>query len=296
MRPMEIQPECYACLEQLVHLVVDLSSSDKIVKKQAAAAALEILGREFPRPGAIPALIASRFQRAIREVSGTPDPFASRKAAATAFLARMHRRLGAACGQDLASLLELAAAGNAIDFFRAEDEVGRELLSGVEFEVSHLAELRAALAGSPGLLLYLADNAGEQFFDLPLVANLRSRGWRVVYVVKGGPVQNDLTREDLRSSGLGTALEPVADTGASTVGLDLSEASPGFRAQFAAARLILAKGMGHFETMSHLGDPRVFFLLQAKCTAVAAALGVPPQAFVLARSPAISLDNSREAG
>jgi uncharacterized protein with ATP-grasp and redox domains len=41
--------------------------------------------------------------------------------------------------------------------------------------------------------------------------------------------------------------------------------------------------MGHFETMSHLTDPRLFFLLQAKCSPVAQALGVPRGSFVLRR-------------
>ena len=42
-----------------------------------------------------------------------------------------------------------------------------------KFGYSDLEHFRRELAGPPGLLLYLADNAGEQFFDLPLVALLR---------------------------------------------------------------------------------------------------------------------------
>jgi hypothetical protein len=280
---MEIRPQCRACLERLIHLTVDLATVDARLKRQAAAAALEIVAEDLSQAGAIPALIASRFQRAIQEISGNQDPFAPRKAMETAYLARMHRRLAPAYGEDLVSILKLAALGNAVDFFRAEAEVTRELLAPVEFAVADLAELHLASQGAKGLLLYLADNAGEQFFDLPLVAHLRRQGWRVVYVVKGGPIQNDLTRGDLYDSGLGEALEPVTDTGARTVGLDLRDVSAGFRAHFEAAQIILAKGMGHFETMSHLGDPRVFYLLQAKCTAVARALEVDRGAFVFAR-------------
>ena len=61
----------------------------------------------------------------------------------------------------------------------------------------------------------------------------------------------------------------------------LAKASPEFRQRFADADLILAKGMGHFETLAHLDDPRIFFLLQAKCRPIAAALGVPPLSLVL---------------
>jgi damage-control phosphatase, subfamily I len=294
MRLMKISPECRACLERLVDLTVDLATEDPGLRGRAAAAAREIIAQEIPKPGAIPALIASRFHLAIQEITGTPDPFAARKAAATALLARMHRRLTPGYGDDLESLLKLAAVGNAVDFFRREAEVTRELLSPARLGVWDLPHFRRALKGPKGLILYLADNAGEQFFDLPLVAGLRRRGWQVLYVVKGGPIQNDLTREDLAASGLGGALAPVADPGCRLVGLDLEGASPAFRARYDQAAVIVAKGMGHFETMSHWGDPRVFFLLQAKCAPVARALGVAPGAFVLARAATIYLDTGGE--
>ena len=50
--------------------------------------------------------------------------------------------------------------------------------------------------------------------------------------------------------------------------------------------------MGHFETLSHLPDPRLYFLLQAKCDPVARALGVARRTFVFCRTPAISLDTA----
>jgi uncharacterized protein with ATP-grasp and redox domains len=261
---MEISPECPACLKRLVALTVELATPDPDLKRRAAAAAREIMAEELVRPGAIPALIASRFHRAIQEIACNPDPFAPRKAAEIAYLARMYRRLAPAFGNDLAALLRLAALGNAIDFFRAEAEVTRELLAPATLGRWDLPGLRRLLEGPKGLLLYLADNAGEQFFDLPLVRGLRRRGWRVLYAVKGGPIQNDLTREDLRASALEEALAPLTDTGSRTVGLDLDDVSPGFLAHYQSAQIILAKGMGHFGTMSHLNDPRVFFLLQAK--------------------------------
>ena len=286
---MAIRPECYPCLERLVGLAVELATPDPEVRRQALKSARRLLDQEFG-PDAIPAAIANRMLPAIYRLSGNPDPFAARKAAGTALAARMHQRLAPAYGDDLESLLRLAAAGNALDFFRGEAEVAREMLTRVEFGINAVPAFRQELAGPPGLILYLADNAGEQFFDRPLVSSLRRRGWRVVYAVKAGPIQNDLTLEDLEASGLRGALEPVVDTGARTVGLELPGVSPGFRELYDAARLIVAKGMGHFETMSHLADPRVWFLLQAKCAPVAQALGVDLNAFVFARAPVIALD------
>jgi len=295
MRSMAIRPECYSCLERLVGLAVELATPDPEVRRQAIKAAVRRLDQEFG-PDAIPAAIANRLLRIKNHLSGNQDPFAARKAAVTAWAARMHQRLSPAYGDDLESLLRLAAVGNAIDFFRGEAEVTREMLARVEFEISAAPAFRQELAGPPGLLLYLADNAGEQFFDRPLVSSLRCRGWRVLYAVKAGPIQNDLTLEDLKASGLLDALEPVVDTGARTVGLDLHGVSPGFRELYEAARLIVAKGMGHFETMSHLADPRVWFLLQAKCSPVAQALGVDLNAFVFDQTPVVSLDTPGQTG
>ncbi len=280
---MELRPECYPCLERLADLTVGWATEDAALQDQARQAAREIIARDF-LPGAIPACIANRYHLAIQEITGNPDPFASPKAAQSAYLARMWARIAPGYGQDLESLLMLAVLGNVIDFFRTEAEVHQDFLSPPAFGICRLEDFRERLAAPPGLVLYLADNAGEQFFDRPLVEFLRGRGRRVLYVVKGGPIQNDLTREDLYASGLGEALEPLTDTGARTVGLELDRVSPEFRKLYESARIILAKGMGHFETMSRLNDPRIFFLLQAKCEPVARALGAPRGAFVFSRA------------
>ena len=292
---MAIRPECYPCLSRLVALTVELATPDQEVQRRACRAARQVLDQEFGSE-AIPAAIANQCLRVIRQISGNADPFAARKAAMTAFAERLQPLLAPVYGEDLEALLRLAAVGNAFDFFRGEAEVSREMLAPVDFGVSHLPDFRKELAGPPGLLLYLADNAGEQFFDLPLVTRLRQEGWQVIYVVKGGPIQNDLSREDLAASGLTEALQPLADTGARTVGLELSQASPEFQELYGSARIILAKGMGHFETMSHLHDPRLWFLLQAKCAPVARSLGVERNTFVFARAAAICLDTGGGTG
>jgi damage-control phosphatase, subfamily I len=286
---MAIQDECYACMKRLATLTVEMATSDMRLQLRARHAAHQILEQEF-KSGAIPATIANRFLSLIHRITGNDNPFAARKAAATAFAARMQRLIGPAYGDGLEPLLRLAVVGNAFDFFRGEAEVSRVMQTPIKFRISHSHDFQQELTRASGLLLYLADNAGEQFFDQPLVAWLRRQGWQVLYVVKGGPVQNDLTREDLAASGLEEGLEPVVDTGARTVGLELSQASPEFLKLFETARIILAKGMGHFETMSHFGDPRLWFLLQAKCSPVARSLGVDQDTFVFIRASAISLD------
>ncbi len=286
---MEICPECRPCLERLVELTVELATDDPRLRREAHDEALAIISREFA-PGAIPALIANKFHLAIQEASGNPDPFTRRKASETAYLARMYARVAPGYPANLTSLIKLAAVGNALDFFRGRVEMTRDILADVDLGVADFPSLEKRLSGPPGLMLYLADNAGEQFFDRPLLEYLRGLGWQVLYVIKGGPIQNDLTREDLEASGVGAALLPVVESGARTVGLVLNEVSPQFLRLYSQAQIIIAKGMGHFETLSRTRDPRLFFLLQAKCRPVAQALGVPRGTFVFQHAPGISLD------
>ena len=201
MRPMAIRPECHPCLERLVGLAVELATPDPEVRRQALESACRCLDQEFgpgrhSRGHRQP--VAPHYPSPLRK----PDPFAARKAAATAWAARIYQRLAPAYGDDLESLLRLAAVGNAMDFFRGEAEATREMLTRVEIEIAAAPAFHQELAGPPGLLLYLADNAGEQWFDRPLVSSLRRRGWQVIYAVKAGPIQNDLTLEDLKASGL----------------------------------------------------------------------------------------------
>jgi hypothetical protein len=287
MRSMRMLSECDGCLARLIRQTVELATPDPQIQARAEAAASDQVRRES-HPEAIPALLANRFHRTIQTITGNPDPFAARKDAETALLSRLAAATAPGFDADLASLVRLAVLGNAVDFFRDEAEVSRQMRLPVEFAIDHLPRFRARLAQAPGLLLYLADNAGEQHFDRFLLQGLRERGWQVLYVVKGGPIQNDLTREDLAASGLAADLKPVVDTGARTVGLVLEECSPAFQDLYRQADLIVAKGMGHFETMSHLADPRLFFLLQAKCRPVAQALGIPRLAFALAHAAEIT--------
>jgi len=277
---MKIRPECQRCLANLIDQTVAAATEAADVQEAARRRARAILAAEFG-PAAIPAVIANRFHQAIKEATGNPDPFQVRKRRETALARQVAAQLPLPTPPDPEKLLALAAAGNALDFFRSGAEIVRDMLAPVAFVASDLAAWERRRQGPPGLLLYLADNAGEQFFDLPLVRCWRQAGWQVYYVVKGRPIQNDLTREDLEASGLAPELAPVVDTGAATVGLELEQASPAFRDLFRRADLILAKGMGHFETLASRADQRLFFLLQAKCAPVAAALGVPERAFVL---------------
>ena len=124
------------------------------------------------------------------------------------------------------------------------------------------------------------DNAGEEPFDLPLVRLLGEYA-PVTYVVKESPVQDDITLEDLEKFGVVGELPRVMSTGTDTPGVDMDMASDEFKAEFAAAGLVLAKGMGYWETLTELpARGKVFHLLKAKCRPVADSLGVALNSYI----------------
>jgi uncharacterized protein with ATP-grasp and redox domains len=132
------------------------------------------------------------------------------------------------------------------------------------------------LAKNGHSILFLADNAGEIVFDTLLVEQLKNMGLTVTYVVKGGPIINDATLEDVEFSGMNKLADNILTTGTDAVGLLLKEVSPEFMKVYNAAELVFAKGMGYAETLTEYKLTKPHFLLfRTKCNPVANFFCVP---------------------
>jgi len=120
-------------------------------------------------------------------------------------------------------------------------------------------------------ILYLADNAGEIFFDRLLIEQLPHE--KVTLAVKGGPIINDATRRDAMAAGLDDLVDLI-DTGSDAPGILLYNCFTKFRRHFANADLIISKGQGNYEAL-HRSPLNIFFLFKVKCSHVAGQLGCP---------------------
>lgn len=264
---MKAGPECLECLQKLVRQTTELATSDPGVRSKIEREVTKILERLSPNT--VPPTLSNEFHPIIKELSGNPDPFRERKlreieAAGLAF--SKIRPKG-----DLRSCVEIAAQGNAIDFFVDPESLDRELSGSPNFAIDDIAKLESKLEGARDIL-YLADNAAEVFFDLPLLTFLSGKA-RVGYAVKESPVQNDLALGDLQLTGLRLPAEIIPSS--ATVGFYPDRASPQLRERFARADLVVAKGMGNYETLSELPqEGRFFYVFRAKCPPVARSLGV----------------------
>jgi damage-control phosphatase, subfamily I len=290
---MKLAPDCYECLQRLVRQAADLATGDASVKQKATEEATKILDSEFSY-SQLSIVIATKIHKVVREITGNPDPYRAMKEREMTLARQLYPELSlqaeaANQGQggkrsdprkeEFRGCLELAAAANAIDFFREPDSIKEDIRKPVSFALDDSEQLEAILVRA-GRVLYLADNAGEVYFDLPLVKWMKKFA-RVVYVVKPAPVQDDLTLEDIREICLDREFGEVISTGIASPGVVFSLASARFKREFESADLIFAKGMGHYEALSELPpEGRFFYCLKAKCKPVAESLGVSLNSYV----------------
>ncbi len=275
---MKVASECYQCLGRLVRQVAELSTSDESLRAEALAEGLKIVDDNFSYD-VVSIAIATKIHRAIKDITGNPDPYRGMKDEEMRISRELFEEISSTYTEDFKGYLALSVLGNAIDFFRDFDTIREDMRGTVKFSLDDSSRFESKLKDAKAVL-FLADNAGEVFFDLPLVKWMGQFA-KVTYVVKESPVQNDLTLEDLRMTGLENQFDAVITTGTATPGVILSLASAQFNREFESTDLILAKGMGYYEALTELPDDgRVLHCLKAKCKPVADSLGVAMDSYV----------------
>ena len=274
---MKASKYCYECLQKLACQAAELATNDEQSKIRATDGGLKILGDNFSLDS-VSIVVATKIHDAVKSITGNTDPYRQMKDKDIAVARELSKQIKVE-HDSFRSCLKFAALGNTIDFFRPLDVIRQDMKGQVNFAIDDSERFEARLKHARRVL-YLADNAGEMFFDLPFLTWMR-RWASVAYVVKAAPVQDDVTLEDIRRVGLEAELGEIMNTGTATPGIDFSLASAEFKREFNSADLIFAKGMGYYESLSELpAEGRVFHCLRAKCQPVADSLGVPINSYV----------------
>ncbi len=269
---MKITDTCYRCLTQLVYQAAGMATEDECLRETAVREGLKTLEESFSGDK-VSIVVATALHDAIKNSTGNPDPYRELKRKEIELAGAIYRDMKVNVPDDFYALLKLAAKGNILDFFRPLDTIKEEMEKDVVFAIDDTERLEEKIKEAR-YILFLADNAGEMFFDLPLLKWMRHYA-RAVYVVKAGPVQNDITREEIAAAGLKGEFGEVMDTGTATPGIDFGVASRQFINAFNSADLVFAKGMGYYESLSEIpAYGRVFHCLVAKCQPVADSIGV----------------------
>ena len=281
---MKLAPSCYDCLKRLVWQAAELATQDTLLRQKAIEQGLRILDSEFSYDQ-ISIVIAAKIHEVIKEITQNPDPYREMKEREMKLAKELYPELLATSKKrsnlykdDFRDCLRLAAAANSIDFFKDIGNIKEDIRKPISFAIDDSQRFEARLKEA-SKILYLADNAGEIYFDLPLVKWMRQFA-DVIYVVKPLPVQDDATLGDVRKAGLETEFGRVTTSTASP-GINFALASNEFIEEFESADLIFAKGMGHYESLSELPrQERFCYCLMAKCKPVADSIGVPVNSYV----------------
>lgn len=180
---------------------------------------------------------------------------------------------------DIETCIKYVCAGNYIDF-GVNNKIDDQLLQGLLDKVNELEipkeeveHLEAELAQAK-TLLYITDNCGEIVLDKIFIEELKNKykNLEITAMVRGGIASNDATLEDAEEVGL-TQVVPVIGNGAAIMGTVKEQLSEEAKQKIQEADVIIAKGMGNFESMYQEGmNP--YFLLLCKCELYTKTFGV----------------------
>lgn len=281
---MEICPDCVPCLMKRVLFQARLL--DNGCEYDAVKAAMKTYSDLFG-PGRNSAAVATEVHRSAYRAMGSEDPYLDLKIEAdkvageymdivTDYIDGSEDRFAAA--------VRIAVIGNIMDFgsgiaidhpdqFR--EQFDKLLAQGIVSDDT--VKLKQAVSDSD-TILYVFDNCGESQLDKVLIKEIQNMGKRVVGVVRGEPILNDVTVSDAERIGLDEVVDRLVTTNQFAVGFDLKKAGKDLKEELSKAGLIISKGMANYEALSDqtIGVP-VVYLLRTKCIPVAESLGVPTE-------------------
>ena len=175
--------------------------------------------------------------------------------------------------------LQFAIQGNYLDFAALRDQVNFDTLDAMldkaremVLEEETYRQLCRDLEKGKNLL-YLTDNAGEIGFDRIFAEEIAKKypHLNITFCVRGGPANNDATREDAAAMGIPF---PVIDNGNRVPGTQIDMMSKESRQALDNADVIIAKGMANVETMYSCGY-NVYYAFLIKCQRFVDRFGKP---------------------
>lgn len=281
---MRMASDCYVCILERAGFECELAMGDleeEIREERSREVMEELVGAIARQAGGVPALVGTDRERIVKRVSEDPDPYRRLKAESNLLaksLLPLAEQFYMSSPDRTEALIRIAAAANSMEFgVKGHDfdnhTFGEVFSKTLRERLDGGLECVKELLSSFQRIYYLTDNAGEVVFDLFVVERLEEMGKSVIMGPKAEPVLNDVTAEELQ----GLAGRRMVATG-DVVGLSRERSSPQSLALLDDPDvLIIAKGMGNFETISEFENDmrgRLVYILRAKCLPVARHLGV----------------------
>jgi uncharacterized protein with ATP-grasp and redox domains len=278
---VNVHPDCVPCLLKRVLFQSKLANNGS--EKKAAQAALRTYADSisFEENSA---KIATLVHRSAYRAMGVRDPYAELKIRADGIAGRYIGDLEKIISESpdpFAAAVKISIIGNIMDFGSGiaiddPDEFMEMFPKLMDQDIEHndTCILRDLVRKSSSVV-YIFDNCGEVQFDRLLIKEIKHLGKRIVGVVKGEPILNDVSVDDALRIGIDKDVNRLLTTGGFAIGIDMDIIGDDLREEIRRADLIIAKGMANYESLSDVntGVP-VAYLMKAKCDPVARSAGV----------------------
>jgi uncharacterized protein with ATP-grasp and redox domains len=281
---VNISPDCISCIfNQALRVTKVLDLDDRQSKEilDLAASHLPSFSLETTPPQN-----ATPLYEAMAKHLGTNDIYHDIKLRSIEKAKMLQPKCEALLAQSQEKFLtatKIAVVGNVID-------LASEVMYDLEEEVDTVMENHFAIDDSRALhkklskskvLVYLADNAGENIFDAIYINYLKKifPKLKIYYFVRGKPIINDLCMADMHGDPL-QSLTTLIDSGVRTPGIIYHDMTTKAKMLFDSADCIISKGMGNYECLSTNRTHPLFFLLKIKCNVVSTSLNRPLGAII----------------
>ena len=268
---MKISSECYLCI---FSQALKISKRMKL-SEQKTSEILRGVGKILSKYdlNVTPPEIAKEVYEFISKISKVKDPYLNEKKEAINEALKFKKILQKRIQKSKNPLFDacrVAVSGNVIDLgVNQEYDLQKEIKNIFElnFKYNDFDKFQSELNNAKSIV-YLADNAGENVFDEILIEVLKNYVDTIYYFVRGKPIINDVTKEDLAGLEI-EKLAKIIDTGVSTPGFNLKYANKFSKKLFYEADMVISKGMGNFECLYNECKRSVFYLFKVKCEVVA---------------------------
>ncbi len=281
---MKVHPRCTYCLLSRVHMEAELSTDDVELMHEAVRGGIEVLNSIYT-PDMPAAALSTPMHRKAYEILNDSDPYREKKElsskVAERFLPTIRSHVFDGDGDDIATFKRAVLAaviGNYFDYgvmglevpIDVFDETFREHFKrGLDIDDTD------RMLDKLDNVVYLADNCGEILIDTLVFEMIRKMGGKITLVVRGAPILNDVTMEEIEQFGIEDKVDRVLTTGSNAIGVCFDEAPQELKEALDNASLIISKGMANYETLSEENYRPIVYMLKVKCDPVGEDIGAP---------------------
>lgn len=281
---MKVHPRCSYCLLSRVHQEAELSTDDEELINKAISGGIEVLNSLY-EPGMPAAELSTPMHRKAYEILNDNDPYKSMKElsskTAERFMPVIRSHVFNDDKDDVATFKRAVLAaviGNYFDYGVMGLEVPIDVFDETfkeHFQRGLDIDDTDQMLDKLSNVVYLADNCGEILIDTLVFEAIEKLGGKITLVVRGAPILNDVTMEEIEEHGIADKVDRVLTTGSNAIGVRFEEAPQELKSAMDNASLIISKGMANYETLSEENYRPIAYLLKVKCDPVGEDIGAP---------------------